>query len=482
MEPMNLRPGKRSDHYGQYGRTEEPRIITSEENVTHVRHETAQQEFFGRTHNEQPCNLLQRNSQQILPSMEGKLFEANTSKNDYDTSNNRPSNYLEEFDRYNRGKDVESRIIHLDSEVETHNNKRPRVEDIKTLPSERLRQLHDGGLHPDRAVLVPSSKDDRWRDSHQQLSSSVRLSTTNPFLRQQPNVYVQSVDPMRREDRELFPPVLHHEASGSSYGPGTDYGRAEAFHPSSQLPRNLHCGYEQVQLGHHYSAFAAPRNSSLSSSFRDDNMLLQSSHMPFNSFRQANDHVAHELSSREFIDPANHRAMDQQQKEQELQSDFERLNTGATYHQGHSNPSYVGFKNRRATLMPSSWDGAQIPGGGEARTGVFLRELHDDKHILPEDARLPTSKPRLLHRVSSSPRSIADNFLPYSDEARHLRTWVPMRDKPETNLWQPPSRFADDSRYVHPMPTLQLSISGRSKLKKPLLTMIPELDSLVLSP
>lgn len=464
MEPVNLRPGKRIDYYDQYPRTQEPRIIPSEENFRHVRDEITQQEPFDRTHNQQPRHLVQRTSEQILPSMEGKLLEANNSKRDYNTSNNRPSNSVKELDRYSRAEDVESRVIHVDGEFETHNNKRRRVEEIKTLPSERLRQQYDDDLYPERAVLVSLGKDDRWRESHQQLSPSVRLSTKNPFLRQQPNAYVQSVDPMRHEDREIFPQLLSPEASGSSGGPRTDYGRAEIFHPSSQLPRNVHFGNEQEKKGYECSAFAVPRNASLSSSFRDDHMLLQSSHVLINSSRQADDHVAREYPNEEFINPINHRVVEQQQKEQELQSDFERLTTGATYHQTHFDPSYVGFKNYRAALMPSNWDSTQVPSRGEARTGVFLRELPDDKHILPEDTRLSTPKPRLLHRVSNSPRNNADGFLRYPAEVRDLRTWVPVREKPEVKSWQPSPRLTNDSRYVYAMPTLQTSISGGSKM------------------
>lgn len=483
VEPRSSQRIRRnSNDYVQYGQPGDPRLTTSEEEITHVRDKIPRRVLIDATHNPQPRHPLHQNPGERLRSAEGKIFGTNNVENPFKVSNERSPNYLDESHRFDRRIDFGSRNIHVNDDIETHNRKRRRVEELAPISSERFRQ-HQDHPHPQRTVLIPLHTDDGWSDSHQQLSPSVQLSTVNPFIRRHPDVYARPVNAMRNADREMLPHSRQHEASGAGREPVRDFGSAENFHPSSHSVRNVPAVPQQIQQDSLYSAFEAPRKVSSIPSFRDDHIRLQSSYIPFNSSKSSRhdyDHSTSGFPSRGHIDTVEHRAADQRRHEQELPSNFARLATRSRYDSGHSKSTHDGFETHRATLVPTEWDRALTPLRGEARTGVFLRKLPDESRMIRDDARLRTSRSRLLHKENISPRSDANNLMPFDAGTRDPQTWTPVRGQAETNLWQSTSKLADDQRYVHVVNTLHDSIPTSYILTSPILGMTPESNGCIM--
>lgn len=451
---------KKGNDYSHYEYLAKPRTTTSEKKITQVRDEIPLREFIDSTYNQQPLHASHRNPGQILRSVESKTVETNDFKEAFNISNERSPNYLDESVRFDRGIGFEPRVIHVNSDTEAHNSKRRRVEELAPMSSEIYRQ-HNDRLHPDRAVLVPIGRDDRWSGSHEQLSPATPLSTMNPFIRRNPNVYARSVDAMRHADREMIPRAVPYEASGPSRGPVRAFGSAETLHLSSHSVCNVPAGSQQAGHDSLFSTFEAPGKASLIPSLRDEHMRLQSSHVPFTSINSpcdAYDHLPCEFSNRSLINPLERRAVGGQQYEQELQSDFARLDTGSRYDSGNYKPSFGGLETHRATLVGTGCDRAHTPFRGEARTGVFLRKLPDENNTTPDNARLRSSRSRLIHKPNISPCSNSDNFLPFAAGSRDSQTWTPVREKTQVNLWQPTSRIANDQRYVMFAYSLRLNL------------------------
>ncbi len=426
-----------------------PRNTTSEEKTNYVRDGMLQRQFVDNAYNQEPRNILHQQTGHLRPSTHGKAFEENNFASTPALLKKRSSGYPNEFNKYDPGKEGDSRIIPSDNEIEAHNRRQRKGISAPT-SSERFWHLHDD-FYPERTILVPLAEDDGWREAHEQLSPPVKLSKVNPFIRRGPTVHVQREDAMKHADKHMLPHVLQYEASHASREPMREYGRANTFNPSSHLIHMPAGCVRQVQQDLSYSAFEPSGNVSLiPPSSHVDHMSGQSSHLPFNSTkisRHAYDHLAREYPQRGLIEPIEYQA-DVQKYEQIQQFDSARLGPGLRYHQDPFTPTYDGIENQRA-LVPSDWDHAQLPFRGEARTGIFLRKLQDEKHMLPKDARLRTSRSRLYGKVNNSPRSNADSLLPLHLETRDVRTRNPVREEGDVNLSQHMPELGNDQLYVH---------------------------------
>ena len=448
IEPMSSqRVWKNGNDYSHDGYLEQPRVSTSEEKIRQARDRLSPRDFIDSTHNYQPRHVIHQIPGQISRSVESKTFETCEFKDAFTLSHNRSSNQLDDSVKYDRGLDLEPRVIHVNGANEAYNSKRRRVEDLTPVSSDKYWQ-HNIRSHPDRTVLVPYGRADDWGDSHKQLSPVTPLSTMNPFIRRDPKVYVQPVEVTRHVDREMVAREIPHEASSSNRGPIRAFRSAEALQPSSHSVRNLPADSQQAG---HDSFFAAPGKASSVSSVRDEHMRLQTSHVPFTSSISscdAYDHPPYEFSKRRCIVPLEHRGTDRQQYEHDLHSDFALLDTGSRYDSENSKLSIEGLETHRGTLVPKIRDRSPTPVRREARTCIFLRELPDGKYTTSDNARLSSSRTRRIHEVNNSPRSDSDRFLSSGARSRVTQTWTPVREKVHFDSWQPNSGLAIDQRYV----------------------------------
>lgn len=425
-------------------------MTASEEKITQVQDRIPQRDFIGSTHNYQPRHVIHQVPGHISRSLERETFETNDFNDAFNISHNRSSNYLDESSRFDRGLDLEPRVTHVNVDPQTHNSKRRRFEELAPSSSERYRE-HNGRSRLDRTILVPLGRDDGWVNSHEQPGPVSPLSTVNPFIHRNPNVYVRPIEAVRHVDREMISCAVPYEASSPSHGPMRALGSVEALHPSSHSKRNLPTGSRQGEYDSLFSRFDAPGKGSLVPSFRDEQVRLQSSHVPFTSSKSSSDAYDHprcEFPNTRLIDPLEHRAAGRQQCEQQLHSDFARLDTGSRYISGNSEPSIDGLETYRGTLVATIGDRPPTPLRGEARTCIFLRKLPDENSTKRNNAKLSSITPRLIHKVNSSPRGDSDKFLSFGAGGRVSQTWDPVREKVQENSWQPNSRLANDERYV----------------------------------
>lgn len=448
-EPMSFQRIRTIDNDHNHGYLGQPRINTSEERITRVRDKISERDVIDSTHNYQPRHVIHQTPGQILRSVESNTLQTNDGKDPFNIPHNRSSNYLDESFRFDRGVDFEPRGIHVNDETEAYHSKRRRVEELAPIASDVLRQ-HDSRSHSDRNVLVPLGRGNNWAESHEQLSPVAPSSVMNPFIRQNSNVYDQPVQATRYVDRETIPRAVPYKASSPSRGPMRAFDSDETLHPSSHSLRNLPIGSRQPGHDFLYPTFEALGKASLVPSFRDEHIRLQSSHEPFtlsNSSRDAYVHPPRNLPNRRFIDPIEYRPAGRQQYEQDLRSDFARLDTGSRYVSENSKPSNDGLETHRGTLLTAYRDRSpEIR--GEAPTCIFLRKLPDENYALPQKAKSSSSTTRLIYHANSSPRGDFDEFLPTGAGSRVLQARTPVQENIQVNSWQDNSRLANDQRCV----------------------------------
>ena len=449
-EPMSFQRIRKIDNDYNHGYLEQPRTINSEERITQARDQIFERDLTDPTHDYQPRHVTHQNPGQVLRSVESNPLQTNGGKDPFDNSYNRSSNYLDKSLKFSRGVDSEPRVVHINSETGAHHSKRRRVEELAPISSDIFRR-QDSRSHSDRNVLVSLGRGNNWVGSHEEFSPVAPLSVMNPSIRRNSNVYVRPVEATRYVDRETIPRAVPYEASSPSHEPMRAFDSDEALHPSSHSLRNLPAGSRQPGHDFLHSTFGAPGKASLVPSFRDEHMRLQSSHEPFllsNSSRDAYDHPARNLQDRRFIDALEYRPAGRQQHEQEdLGSDFARLDTGSRYISETSRPSNDGLEIRRSALLPIYRDPSpEIP--GEAPTCIFLRKLPDENYALPKKAKSGSSTTRLIQQANSSPRGASDGFPPVDAASRVSQAWTPIKEKAQVNSWQDNSRLAIDRRCV----------------------------------
>lgn len=444
-EPMSSqRFWKNGKLYSHDGYLEQPRNTSLEENVAEMRDRSSQQDLIGSTHNYLPRDIIHRTPGQILRSVESNNFETTNFK---DASNIPQNGHLHEFNRIDRGAGFEPEVVHVNGDIESH-NKRRRGEDLVPFSSESYRQRNVRS-YPDRTVLIPLSRDDDWGESHEQLSPATPLSTVNPFIRRNPSAYIRPVEAMNHADRETISRAVPYEASSPSRGPTRAFENAEALHLRSHSAHKLPAGSRQVGDDSLFSTFEAPEKASLIFPFRDERMFRQISHVPVtssNSSYDAFDHPPLELRNRRFIDPLERRTSGRQEYEQELYSDFARLQTGSRHDSRHSKPSIDGFEDHRRTLVQAHRGRSPSPLREESGTCIFLRKLPDETHTRRNNAKPSSSMTRSIYEVNQVPHSDSDRFRPLGAEPRASQTWTPVREKVQVNSWQPYSRLANDQR------------------------------------
>ena len=448
-EPMRLERIQQNDNgYSHDEYSEQPRITTSEERITHARDRISARDFIDPAHNYQSHHVTHRIPQQISRSVESKTLQTNDVKDPFNILYNRSFNHPDESFRLDQGVDFRPRVIHV-NDTEARHSKRRRFEELEPVSSDRYRQ-YDSSSRSDRTALIPLDRGDRWADSHEQLSP-VAPSIVNPFIRQDSNVYVRPVEAIRCVDRETVPRAVPYEASSPSLGPMRAFESDEALHPSSHSLRNLPTRPRQTGHDFLYSTVEAPGKASLVPSFRDERMRLQSSHESYtlsNSSRDAYGHPPRDFPHGRFIDPLEHRPIGQQQHEQDLRSDFARLDTGSRYVSENSKPSIDGFETHRGNLIPAHPDRSPELLHGESPTCIFLRKLPGENYALPKKAKSSSSTTRFIYQASSSPRGDSGKFLPFDAGNRVSQTWGLGKEKAQVDSWQDNSRLANDQRYV----------------------------------
>lgn len=426
---------------------ERRRVSTSAENVTIMR-KIPQREYIDTDYNQQSHYQPRPNFGHILRSVEGMSAETSNLKNALNISHERASKNVEESSRFDSGEELRSYIADVGENIETRNNKRRRVENLLSLPSETL-QPSENSVPSERTIFVPRGRNHEWSELHPQLSPSSQIPRVNPFIRRQSNSHSQPEETVKFTGREVLSCPLHYERSNASRN-------TETFHPLSDALYTVPDGSRQVQQNSFRSAFEASENDSLTPLFRGNRVSLQTSHNPFNSdesSHHAYEPVLRELPHGSYVNFIDRRAADQQTFDRKLQSDFARLSTGSNA-SDHPKYAYSNLDTCRASV-PVAWDRTQKLNHGEDRTGVFLRELPHEKKPLLGDPRLRVPRSRLFQKLNNSSLSDADDLLPFQGGRRDSQSYTPVREEARVNSRQPSTRLTNDQRYVYP----QLSLS-----------------------
>ena len=467
LHPLDSQtPRNKSNDYIWNEGSAEGRFITSEDNFAYRREEIPQREFFQTTHTQQSHHQPRQDSGQLLRPVERVNLESNNFKSTLNMSHEPIPNYIDGAFRLDRGGGFDSRIAHVDETNESYNNHLRRGEDLAPFSSEIFRP-HGDQFHSERTVLVPLGRDSQWNDLHPQL-----IQTTQ-FSRQQPKTHVQPVDVVRHAGGQVSRHTSQYEVSGVSRGIVRGVESVEAFHPSFHSIPKVPDRSGPVRQDSFYSASQGSEKVSLIPSFRDDQIPLQSSRIPFNSSNSSHhayENVAREPPSHGFTETVEYRGAGQQKYGRESQFDFARPAIESEYDGGHPKHTFDGVKTHRATLLPISWDRARTPIREEARTGVFLRELPDENRILCDDSRLRVSRSRSFRKVHKSTPSGANDLLPFQARTQDLQARAPASEEAEVKLW--PSRSAHAQRYVNVFHSCNYSSFCDRKLTRAHLDMI----------